>query len=90
MKISNLPMSIPALDIHFAAAGKSWNVPVGPMMWPRPGPTFEMEVTAADIAVRKSSPTNDNAIASSANERAYKNRKLMTDSGTSAGSGFPL
>lgn len=67
-----------------------WNVPAGPIISPKPGPTFEIDVTAPDIAVRKSKPTNDRAMASKANESAYRKRKLMTDIGTSAGRGFPL
>ena len=40
------------------------------MMFPNPGPTFEIEVTAPDMAVRKSNPTNERAIARSAKDNA--------------------
>ena len=70
MKISRRPISMPTLKIHFALFGRSWKVPVGPIILPKPGPTFEMDVTAPAIAVRKSSPTNERAIASTANDNA--------------------
>ena len=83
-------MSMPALRIHLALSGSGWNVPVGPMMSPNPGPTFEIEVTAPDMAVKKSRPTKERAIANAANDRAYRNKKLITDNGTSGASGLPL
>lgn len=61
---------MPALKIHLALSGSDLKVPVGPIVSPRPGPTFEMDVSAPDIAVRKSSPTIDNAIASRAKDKA--------------------
>ena len=63
MKISRRPMSIAALNIHFALSGRDVNVPAGPIIFPNPGPTFEIDVTAPDIAVRKSRPTKESAIA---------------------------
>ena len=87
---SNLPINILILKIHFALSGRGAKEPVGPIISPRPGPTLEIEVTAPDMAVKKSSPTKERAIATNENDMAYKNRKLMTDSGTSSGSGFPL
>jgi len=61
---------MPNERIHFALSGRDWNVPLGPMISPKPGPTLEIDVTAPDIAVMKSSPTNDSAIASIANDSA--------------------
>ena len=37
---------------------------MGPIIGPKPGPTFEIEVAAPEIAVIKSSPVNDNIAAS--------------------------
>ena len=34
--------------------------PFGPMISPKPGPTFDIEVAAADIEVIKSRPVRDN------------------------------
>ena len=41
-------------------SGKDEKFPFGPIIEPRPGPTFEIEVAAPEIAVIKSSPVNDN------------------------------
>ena len=70
MKISKRPISMPMVQIHFALSGRGANVPDGPIMLPSPGPTLEILVTAADMAVRKSSPTKESAIASAAKDTA--------------------
>ena len=61
---------MPALRIHLALSGSVLKVPVGPIVSPRPGPTFEMDVSAPDIAVRKSSPTIESATASNTKDNA--------------------
>ena len=63
-------MSIPKDKIHLALSGSGLKVPAGPIMSPNPGPTLEIDVTAPDIAVMKSKPTSESAIARSANESA--------------------
>ena len=77
-------------SIHFALSGSGSNVPLGPMMSPRPGPTLEIDVTAPDMAVRKSSPTKDRAMASIVKQSAYMKKKLMTDPAASLASGLLL
>ena len=40
-------------------SGKSEKLPLGPIVVPKPGPTFEIEVAAPEIAVTKSNPLKD-------------------------------
>jgi len=67
---SKRPRSIPMHISHFAASGSGSNVPVGPMISPKPGPTLDIEVTAPDMAVKKSNPMKDKAIANKLKPRA--------------------
>ena len=57
---SSLPKIIPKLNIHLEISGRDEKFPLGPIIEPRPGPTFEIEVAAPEIAVMKSSPVKDN------------------------------
>ena len=41
-------------------SGNDEKFPLGPIIDPNPGPTFEIEVAAPDIEVIKSRPVNDN------------------------------
>jgi len=56
---SSLPKIIPRLKIHFETSGKLEKLPLGPIIEPKPGPTFEIEVAAPEIAVTKSNPVKD-------------------------------
>ena len=56
---SNLPSIIPKLKIHLEKSGNNEKLPFGPIIFPNPGPTLDIEVAAADIEVRKSKPFND-------------------------------
>ena len=56
---SSLPKIIPRLKIHFETSGKLEKLPLGPIIEPKPGPTFEIEVAATEIAVTKSNPVKD-------------------------------
>ena len=47
------------LNIHFEASGNNEKFPLGPIRLPNPGPTFEIEVAAAEIDVVKSKPLKD-------------------------------
>ena len=58
-KSSNLPNIIPAHSIHFEISGKVEKFPFEPIIEPRPGPTFDIDVAAPDIEVVKSKPLND-------------------------------
>ena len=57
---SNLPKIIEKLKIHLEKADNSEKLPFGPMISPKPGPTFDIDVAAADIAVIKFRPSIDN------------------------------
>ena len=57
---SSLPKIIEKLKTHFEISGNLEKLPFGPMISPSPGPTFDIEVAAADIEVIKSSPVKDN------------------------------
>lgn len=63
-RISKRPKSMPALKVHFAESGRVEKFPVGPMISPRPGPTFEIDVMAPESAVMKSRPIADRINAS--------------------------
>ena len=54
---------MPTVKIHFEICGKDEKSPFGPIIGPNPGPTFEIDVAAPDIAVMKSSPVKDNRAA---------------------------
>ena len=47
------------LNIHFETSGNNEKFPLGPIILPKPGPTFEIEVAAAEIEVIKSKPLKD-------------------------------
>ena len=53
-------MIIPIDNNHFDISGKDEKFPLGPIIDPNPGPTFEIEVAAPDIDVTKSNPVKDN------------------------------
>jgi len=63
---SSRPKNIPRHMSHLAESGKGEKVPVGPIISPNPGPTFEIEVKAPDMAVKKSNPTKESPTASTA------------------------
>ena len=50
---------MPRDNIHFEISGNDEKLPLGPIIEPRPGPTFEIDVAAPDIEVIKSRPVND-------------------------------
>ena len=58
-KSSNLPNIIPSVKIHFEISGKLEKLPLGPIIEPNPGPTFDIEVAAPEIEVTKSKPLKD-------------------------------
>ena len=55
-KYSNLPKTIPNDSNSLRATGNWAKLSSGPIIFPKPGPTTETEVTAADIDVIKSYP----------------------------------
>ena len=50
---------MPKLKTHLEIFGSDEKSPLGPIIEPKPGPTFEIEVAAPDIEVIKSKPVND-------------------------------
>ena len=56
---SNLPKIIPIVNIHFEISGNVEKFPLGPIIGPRPGPTFDIDVAAPDIEVMKSRPVSE-------------------------------
>tara|TARA_B110000467_G_C17915266_1_gene261989 strand:- start:64 stop:471 length:408 start_codon:yes stop_codon:yes gene_type:complete len=62
-KSSNLPKSIPNESSHFDVSETCLKFPLGPIISPNPGPTFEIDVAAPEIAERKSSPVIESNIA---------------------------
>ena len=43
---------------HLAISGRGLKLPLGPIISPKPGPTFEIAVAAPENAVVKSRPVN--------------------------------
>ena len=56
VRSSNLPISIPRLNIHLALSDNNEKFPSGPIIGPSPGPTFDIDVAAPEIDVIKSKP----------------------------------
>ena len=50
---------MPRDNIHFEMSGNDEKLPLGPIIEPRPGPTFEIDVAAPDSEVIKTRPVND-------------------------------
>ena len=50
---------MPKVSIHFEISGSHEKFPLGPIIFPNPGPTFEIEVAAPEIEVIKSRPVNE-------------------------------
>ena len=65
---SSLPRIIPKDNIHFETSGNDEKFPLGPIIDPNPGPTFEIEVAAPEIAVIKSKPLKES--------KAVKRKKI--------------
>ena len=76
--------------IHFAGSDRGAKVPVGPIMGPKPGSTFEIDVAAPDKAVTMSRPVKRSKKAIPANDAKYRQTNPMTDSGTSSETALPL
>ena len=56
---SSRPKIIAKLSIHLEISGINEKFPLGPIRFPKPGPTFEIDVAAAEIEVIKSRPLSD-------------------------------
>ena len=56
---SNLPASIPKDKTHFEKFGISSKLYAGPIKLPKPGPTFDIDVEAAETDVKISRPDKE-------------------------------
>ena len=56
---SSLPKIIPKLNAHLDEFDSVEKFPFGPIISPKPGPTFEIDVAAPDIEVIKSKPVRE-------------------------------
>ena len=50
-------------NIHLETSGIDLKFPLGPITSPKPGPTFDMDVAAPEIADKKSRPVIESNIA---------------------------
>ena len=75
---------MPPVISHFAASGRGSNVPVGPLIGPKAGPTFATAVAALDKAVRKSKPSIPSPSAKIANVKNHMKKKESTEKMTSS------
>ena len=50
-------------NIHLETSGIDLKFPLGPIISPKPGPTFDIEVAAPEIADKKSRPVIESSIA---------------------------
>ena len=80
---------MPQISTHLAGSLSEEKLPVGPMVSPRPGPTFEMAVAAPDTAVSRSRPAMPSATVITAKAVTKRNTKLVTEVATAAGIGLP-
>ena len=76
---SNLPKIIPIVNIHFEISGNVEKFPLGPIIEPNPGPTFDIDVAAPDIEVIKSRPVNDRSAVKIKNIIKYMKMKEIID-----------
>ena len=81
---------MPAHKINFPRSGIDWYDPDGPIISPKPGPTFPIADAAPEIAVIKSSPSPPSKQAITAKDIIYKKKNPITDSATFSGIGFWL
>ena len=54
---------MPNESIHLETSGIDLKLPFGPIISPRPGPTFDIVVAAPDIADKESRPVTESNIA---------------------------
>ena len=66
---SNLPSIIATLRTHLEKSERLEKLPLGPIISPKPGPTLEIDVAAAEIAVIKFKPSSDNSAVTMKNSK---------------------
>ena len=72
---SSLPKIIPKVNIHLEKSGNNEKFPFGPIIPPKPGPTFDIDVAAPEIAVTKSNPLIDSKVVIIKNIIIYRKTK---------------
>ena len=78
-KSSNLPNNIPNERIHLETSGIFLQFPSGPIIPPRPGPTFDIALAAPEIEVKKSNPEIERSIAIIKKIIRKKNINIITE-----------
>tara|TARA_B110000211_G_C13876688_1_gene463280 strand:+ start:547 stop:765 length:219 start_codon:yes stop_codon:yes gene_type:complete len=71
---------MPNESIHLETSGIDLKFPLGPIISPSPGPTFDIDVAAPEIAERKSRPVTESSIAVKININKYAKIKIITES----------
>tara|TARA_Y100001935_G_C16909492_1_gene315522 strand:- start:1 stop:273 length:273 start_codon:yes stop_codon:yes gene_type:complete len=59
---SSLPKIIPIDKTHLEKLGNKEKFPLGPIIPPKPGPTFDIDVAAPETAVIKSNPLIERSV----------------------------
>ena len=77
---SNLPASIPKDRTHFEKFGISSKLYAGPIKLPKPGPTFDIDVAAAETDVKISRPDKERRNEIITKVTKNKNKNVITDS----------
>jgi hypothetical protein len=54
---------MPKDKLNFEKVDKSLKFPLGPIISPKPGPTFDIAVAEPEIAETKSNPSKDKSVA---------------------------
>ena len=76
---SNLPSNIPNESIHLETSGIDLKFPFGPITSPSPGPTFDIDVAAPEIADKKSRPVIESNMDIKININKYAKTKTITE-----------
>ena len=70
---------MPNDSIHFEISGIDLKFPFGPITSPKPGPTFDIDVAAPEIADKKSRPVIESIIAIKTNINKYAKIKTIIE-----------
>ncbi len=70
---------MPKDKIHFEISEISLKLPLGPIIFPRPGPTLDIAVADPETADIKSKPVNDKSIAIMKKIKKYKKINVIIE-----------
>ena len=70
---------MPNESIHLEISGIDLKLPFGPIISPSPGPTFDIDVAAPEIADKKSSPVTESNIAVKMNINKYAKMNMIIE-----------